>query len=344
MNDIINKSSITTTQIDYIDLEKYDMVKKYVRFYERTLNQSLINEKISIDGKKPVSRAWIKFYEILYITQIFDNLDNDINVFHICEAPGTFIMSALYYLNKWNPNIKYNWNATSLNPKYLDKNGIGDTYGLLKKYMDKWSFGKDDTGDISKPYNIKFYNKLCSDRDWIIGDCGLPYSIDSKPGVLLYYAQMLFILYNLKIGGGCIFKQVLNFHSKLLIDMFYIIYASFDKVQIYKPVQNEFSPEFFVICSGYNKILSDDQFNTMFNILNDDNIINASLFNSFEDDFIYQFSNILDNIINGFNKAIQRQLFYTDFWDTFSNSDKNIIKTYIDVKNKDWIKHFIYRN
>jgi len=46
--------------------------------------------------------------------------------------------------------------------------------------------------------------------------------------------------------------------------MFYIMYLSFEKIQIYKPIQNEFSPEFFIICSNYNNILSENHFNILF--------------------------------------------------------------------------------
>jgi hypothetical protein len=340
---IIDQIQLSIRQIDFRDIDKYNEVKKFIRFYEDTLNRELIKEGITIDGVKPVSRAWIKFYEILYTTRIFDYSKQNIKAFHLCEAPGTFIMSTLYYLKKWNPSITYSWDATTLNPKFLGKNGIGDTYGLLRKYKDRWTFGADGTGDITKEKNIKHYHELCKERDWIIGDCGLGYTEDPIPGVKLYYAQMLFILYNLKEGGGCIFKQVLNLEYKLLMDMFYILYASFEKVEIYKPVQNEFSPEFFVICSRYKKVLKPNDFDKLFEILQNKDILDISIINNYNKEFTYQIINMLDKIISGFNQAIDRQLYYTDFWDKITTIDKLEINKQIDIKNNDWIEHYLKR-
>ena len=45
----------------------------------------------------------------------------------------------------------------------------------MKDFPDRWIFGdkKDDTGDISKSENIKFYNKYCKDIELLTSDCGL---------------------------------------------------------------------------------------------------------------------------------------------------------------------------
>ena len=54
-----------------------------------------------------VSRAWIKVYELYKSVNYFSNIESDtVNVFHICEAPGNFIISSLYYTQhntKQNP-------------------------------------------------------------------------------------------------------------------------------------------------------------------------------------------------------------------------------------------------
>ena len=62
---------------------------------------------IKIDNNTPVSRAWIKFYELLHETKIFDNIKGKIKIFHICEAPGTFIQATKYYLTKFNKDILF---------------------------------------------------------------------------------------------------------------------------------------------------------------------------------------------------------------------------------------------
>lgn len=337
--------NISIRQIDFRPTHLWDETKKFIRYYEHTLNVYLQNYKISIEKTKPVSRAWIKFYELLFVTKVFDNLKGYLKVFHICEAPGTFIMSTIYYLDRWNRNLKYEWDATTLNPRYLSKNGIGDTYDLLKKYKDRWTFGFDGTGDITIEKNIKHYHEICKDRDFIIGDCGLPWGNDAIPGIVLYYCQILFILYNLKEGGGCIFKQILNYEHKIIVDMMYLLYYCFDIVKVYKPTQNSFSGEFYIVCTGYKRRLKDSDFDILFKILDDkQNIYKKSILNQeYSKDFIYQFINVLDKIITNFNQAIDRQLFYADFWHLIQHEDRDEIKKYIDVKNKDWVETFLLK-
>ena len=338
--------NISIRQIDFRPIHLWDETKKFIRYYEHTLNVYLQKYRISIEKTKPVSRAWIKFYELLFVTKIFDNLKGYLKVFHICEAPGTFIMSTIYYLDRWNRDLKYEWDATTLNPKYLSKNGIGDTYDLLKKYKDRWTFGFDGTGDITVEKNIKHYREMCKDRDFIIGDCGLPWGDDAIPGIVLYYCQILFILYNLKEGGGCIFKQILNYEHKIIVDMMYLLYYCFDIVKVYKPTQNSFSGEFYIVCTGYKRRLKDSDFDILFKVLDDkQNIHKKSIINQeYSKEFIYQFANVLDKIITNFNQTIDRQLFYADFWHLIQNEDKNEIKKYIDIKNKDWVETFLLKN
>ena len=337
--------NISIRQIDFRPIHLWDETKKFIRYYEHTLNVYLQNYRISIEKTKPVSRAWIKFYELLFVTKVFDNLKGFLKVFHICEAPGTFIMSTIYYLDRWNRDLKYEWDATTLNPRYLSKNGIGDTYDLLKKYKDRWTFGFDGTGDITVEKNIKHYREMCKDRDFIIGDCGLPWGDSAIPGILLYYCQILFILYNLKDGGGCIFKQILNFQHKILVDMIYLLYYCFDIVKVYKPTQNSFSGEFYIVCTGYKRRLKDSDFDILFKVLDDkEYIYKKSIINQeYNKEFIYQFTNALDKIIINFNQTIDKQLFYADFWHLLQHEDKDEIKKYIDIKNKDWVETFLLK-
>jgi hypothetical protein len=157
---------------------------------------------------------------------------------------------------------------------------------------------------------------------------------------------MLFILYNLKEGGGCIFKQILNFQHKILVDMVYLLYYCFDVVKVYKPTQNTFSGEFYIVCTGYKKLLKESDFNILFKVLDDkQNIYKKSIINQeYSKEFIYQFTNVLDKIITNFNQAIDRQLFYADFWHLLQHEDRDEIKKYIDVKNKDWVETFLLKN
>lgn len=337
----IKLKNISTNQIDRRPIHIWDEVKKFIRYYEGTLNKELMKHDIKIDNHTPVSRAWIKFYELLHETRIFDNIKGKIKIFHICEAPGTFIQATKYYLNKFNKDFTHEYDATTLNPIKGDERSFSDSYGLIKKDPSKWTFGKDDTGDITKEINIKYYKELCKNKDWIIGDCGLAWSIDSLPSILLYYSQILFILYNLKNGGGCVFKQILNIEYKIINDMIYLLFNSFKNLYFYKPTQNSFSGEFYIVCKNYNNIITDRQFDILFSLLTNPNLKNISIIEKYSKDFIYQYGDALNKIITNFNLTIDKQLFYTDFWSEITEEHKKEIKDKIHIKNQDWIDYYL---
>ena len=122
--------------------------------------------------------------------------------------------------------------------------------------------------------------------------------------------------------------------------MFYLLYLTFDKMILFKPVQNKFSPEYYVICLNYNPS-SDINFNILFDILESDKIIDISIIDKeYDDDFKYQFIKGLSLITNSFIEVIKMQLFYVDFWDQLEDNIKKNIKKYIDIKNKEFINKY----
>ncbi len=355
--DDINKYHLDTIlMIDFRPKHIYDYVKKYVRLYEGTLNKLLFKNGININGS-PVSRAWIKMLEILHIID-FKNINNikDSNIiktFHICEAPGNFVHCINYYINKYMKNVSFEWHALTLRPDGNNKNAFGDNYGMIKKNPNNWSYGFDNTGDITVRPNIEYYKDKCSTCDWLIGDCGMSWDPDpnnKKMFVRLYYAQILFILHNIRKGGNFIFKGVIPIDNPILIDAYYILYNSMEKMQLIKPVQNKFSPEFYII--GYNfkgSNLTDKDWDILFEALDDtDNKIdNISIISNaqkknekYSDNFKYQFIKGIGMISDSFCDTIRMQLFYVDFWNSITNDIKQLIKNTIHIKNEEFMKEY----
>ena len=81
----------------------------------------------------------------------------------------------------------------------------------------------------------------------------------------------------------------------------------------------------------------------MFDLIDDKELGNISIVETYSEDYIYQITNILDKIITQFNDAIDTQLFYTDFWDNFTQLEISKIRKYIYIKNEDWIDYYLYR-
>jgi hypothetical protein len=127
--------------------------------------------------------------------------------------------------------------------------------------------------------------------------------------------------------------------------MVYLLYYCFDVVKVYKPLQNGFSGEMYIVCTRYKKLLKDKDFDILFAILDNKKDIHKKsiIVEEYKKEFVYQFANTLEKIIVNFNQAIDRQLFYTDFWDYIKREDKEEIKRYIDIKNKDWVETFLLK-
>jgi hypothetical protein len=349
IKNIIDSLKNSFTQINLRNHDIYDNVKKFIRLCDNTLSKDLFKNNIFLTSGIPVTKAWIKLYEVLFVTRIFDFVNSDIKIFFMCETTGIQVLSTLFYINKWFPDKKIMWNATCNKEKFIQNLEVGDTFDFLNKYKKQWLFGKNGLDDIINENNTKFYKKICSDYNTIIGDCSLFYSINSTMDEKIFivnkhFANILFILYNLKDGGNCIFRQMFNFEYKIILDMLYILYGSFEKIEIYKPTQNEFSQEVFIICTNYKKILKQNDYDLLFKLLNSKNILETSIIVEYDDEFIIKFSHILSKIISKFNESIERELYYTDFWNELKNVDENIINKFSKNKNVEWINYFINRN
>ena len=137
-------------------------------------------------------------YEILDTFKLIPRYKTEFNTYHMCEAPGQFIVATQRYIDK-KTDIgldNYNWYANSLNPdskiniKKYGKDIFGDDYGLMKYHANRWLFGKDGTGDITKAENLKdiraHLSKDLSSIDLITGDGGL-----NTDGTELHTLQLL---------------------------------------------------------------------------------------------------------------------------------------------------------
>ena len=322
--------------IDTRDPARYDYVKKYIRYYERTLGDKLNSKyKINIGGRR-VSRAWIKFYEILHETPLLKSLGNSINSFHICEAPGTFIMCLESYIKKNIPNGKINWVSQSLRDS-----SIFDDYGLIKSHPNQWDFGSDNTGDITNLANIRSYVKKYSGKNLVTADCGTSWDerdLTSK----LKYCMIVLMLGVLGLGGNFVFKTLMPINESIIISLYYILFAKFEKLIFFKPLQNAWSPEFYVIGINYKNKLNDSEYEILLKQIEqyDRKICLVQTDKSYSR-FVLQLENITNKLKNNFRLAILRNIFFVDNWDKLSNEDKENIKINIEEKNDEWINRFL---
>jgi 23S rRNA U2552 (ribose-2'-O)-methylase RlmE/FtsJ len=281
-----NNLKIHKRRLDYFDEKKYHDISK---IFTKTFGN--LKDKISEKIKFKISQGFIKMYEILYIFSLLSG--DNIKTFHCCEAPGQFILACETYLKKYNlyyknnkninnninnnknnnkninnnknninnNNINWMWNAQSLNPSI--KTALKDDYGLIKKYKDRWDFGADDTGDITKIENIKYYKKYLKECNLITFDCGIFFKTNFEETYQdkfmgkINYASILMILNGLKIGSNYVIKVFLPQSLKSIISLNYILFKHTEDFYMFKTKQNSSSSEVYIIGKNFLGIEND---------------------------------------------------------------------------------------
>jgi len=344
-DDYTQRFRVSMKIIDTRNLKDYQSIKMKVRHYEKSLSKYIEN---NFTHNYKVSRAFLKSYEIIETLNLVNPKLNTLNVFFICEAPGAFILSLNHYI-KTKTNIEnYNWNAQTLHPKHKFQNerGFGDDFKLMKNFKERWDFGKTKTGDITDIKNIKYYRDTYKDNKLhlVAGDCGIAYIFDSDPEKLadkLHIAQIITMLSILKKGGNFVLKMYLPSIEPIYISLFYLIYTRFKSFEIYKTFQNSWSPEFYIVGKNYSDPISDNEFNKLISLLSNFNINNSiTPINKIPEEFILQFKDIMEELLNKFKIAIKRVIYYVDNYNDIKESDMKKLSMSIKNKNEDWSKIF----
>jgi hypothetical protein len=331
------------TKIGDAQYIKWWEVNKKFRYYKHKDDM----EKMHLDEvvrKKlkdtSISQAWLKMYEIITDCNLVPkNKKGTFHSFHICEAPGTFINALNNYINTKTQYQNYEWNSQSLNPKVAM---IKDQFGLIRRHPERWDYGADQTGDITKIKNIDYYKKQVSQRPTIqlmTSDCGL--SMKDKGYEKVAFASLLAILHILPIGGTMVYKILTPIDEPLILNLIYIAYCNFKELVFYKPVQNNHSREFYIIGKGYlgtdSRIL--DKF---FDVLKNFNAMaKADLFgDKYPEAFVRQFVEISNYMADNYIYTIERNIYYLDNFEKMTPDFLKLMKDYYDEKNQDWLDKY----
>ena len=318
-------------QIDYVsDLDKYAKVTDLFKISNRVLKYSA--QKII---EQPVSQAFLKMCELLHHTELVST--KKIDVFHLCEAPGQFILAFQHYCD--HKKIDYNWIATT-----LKKNDDGtlarifDTYGLIRKYPSQWIYGADDTGNITHLVNIRSFAK--KQYDIVTSDCGLPteeFGFQEEQLLQINHGQLTAMLLCLKVGGNCVFKTFLPLIFPLNLSLFYILYIHFEKVIYFKPSLNPSSSEIYVLginFKGVSKPVEDalchvvQRFNP-----------NQWLFTTFEKDFIKFHIEAVQACTENTKKSIYRSILMYHYYNPKEHDE--LLKRIQHKEGDAWIKKYL---
>jgi hypothetical protein len=311
------------------EIDNLDDIDKYFKITDlfKVSNQVIkpIAQKLT---KYKVSQAFLKMCEILNNTSLVNK--KSINVFHLCEAPGQFILAFDRYCNK--QRIKYNWTATTL------RDGLGDNYGLIRRFKEKWIFGEDNTGDITHIKNILSFTK--KKYDIVTSDCGMPtidFGFQEEELLRINHCQLTTMLMCLNNGGNCVFKTFLPIVYPLSISLFYILYLTFEKVVYFKPTLNPSSSEIYVLGINFKGLSPKIEEQLLHTVRHFDE--NVWLFESFSEDFVNKHFNSIQQCINNTKKSITRSILMYYYY----KAEKHL-KMLKDIQTKEayaWTKKYL---
>lgn len=318
---------IYKTHMDLLDEDKLSRFSNYVKI------SKFVKKDVSRMIKTNVSQAFLKMTEILNEMNLITS--SKIETFHMCEAPGQFILAFDYYC--FLHNIKYDWKANSLNHKsqaVIDKYGdvFADDYKLISSHQDRWLYGKDQTGDITNIDNIIEFSK--NKYDIITSDCGLPheYGFDEIDLSLISYCQMLIGLLSLKPHGSVVFKIFLPLTCPSNISMIYLLWKSFEHVYYVKPSLNPLSSEIYIVAINYQEIKNTKY---LFDFMHNFDYTNW-LFSTIDEQFIKQHIEITKQLVQNNKQHIFRTLIMFHYLD-----DKTKLLHTQSMFSKSWVRKYM---
>lgn len=279
-----------------IEEKEKKKISKIIQNISHNLSTYINKTFFGYDTIKGISNGYAKLWEIYHIygKQITSHIKSSsknekVTILHMCEAPGNWIKCTRHYITRFYPEIRYDWYANSLNPnnkENKEKYGNGKIFDDELKYMatypQKWLFGNDNTGDITRVANIKQFAILMHKQNMklITGDAGLSNDMDIYILQKLEVAQLVMCLACSTSGANCIIKNFANSYIASDKDKFkksinYVaslisIYCKFYKnVHIMKPItSNPLSGEYYIIGINF-KGISNTQLDYYYKLLDD---------------------------------------------------------------------------
>ena len=329
------------------DISKYIFLKDKLVFYQKDFDSKLFSLSDYVSKKYTkykVTKEWLSFQEILSEFNILNENIKNIFTFHLNEAPGYFIKSLCYDLERKNKCIKcFEWNAQTLHPS-ID-NMFSNDYNLLTKFQNRWKFGVTEDGDITNIENLKSYKNICKKIKLLTADGGEKNISNEISLNQLKFSEFVFMFHNLPKTGNFVIRLYLPFEDRLFIDMVYLMYKNFKSIYFYKPLENLFSGEFYLVCLNY-KGISDKTMKLLLKLLKNYNTETKDK-SIFEKDYSESFKHQIFNIIKKFTQNyifnINKQLYYFDNKKFIPKEHFQEINKIFMKKNKDWVNEFLHK-
>ena len=139
-------------------------------------------------------------------------------------------------------------------------------YNLIKNNYDKWLWGADETGDITKSQNIRWYKNYINNKwlergeklDLLTGDAGTNSSFSSLILQKLDLGQAIAIIACSSKSGSCVVKHFSPYITTepdtlkatgFFISYIYLYYVMFEEISLFKPYTSDATSGEFSVSS-----------------------------------------------------------------------------------------------
>ena len=239
-----NKLMEVKCRIDKIPSKKWERSKKKVNKYEYIYTSSKKNRNIC--NIVPVSRSYFKIYEVM---KDLIKINNEGIAGCIAEGPGGFIHCI-------NDNTNMDVYGITLISK-TDRNIPFWNQQIIANSKNKLSYGVDKTGDIYKLENaIEFIDSLDGQLcNLVTADGGFDYSNDynsqESDSYRLLFSE-IYIALNIQKQGGSFLIKFFDIFNYKTIQLIYILFICYNKINIFKPITSRLSnSEKYIVCDGF---------------------------------------------------------------------------------------------
>lgn len=241
--------------------DNWDKHKKFSNDYELIHIPNKRNRTDSVAYYQPLSRSYFKMIELIHDYNLLDNYHHQYKTTHIAEGPGGFMEATFNLTTRKNMNSNCNHYGITLYSENKDIPGWNKAYDFLFRNNNiHISYGSDNTGDIYKAHNIKYFANYVGKgtSELITADGGFDFSIDFNKQEQLSYklilCEIITCLYIQKKGGHfvCKFFDIYTVETAKLL---YFLSCFYEEVFISKPYTSRpANSEKYIICKKFRGI------------------------------------------------------------------------------------------
>ena len=265
---------------------------------------------------KKINRAYFKMVEVAKNHSLIET-NNKLVSLHLCEGPGGFIEACLDICK--HKSIELDWTGITLKNNDESQN-IPDFKRQF--HSENITYGLDGSGDITRPYNISYLSEIMQLKggaDLITADGGFDVSSDylsqEQQSIHLFVCQVVSAILCQKSGGHFVMK-IFDCHTKIMLDLLYILTCHYKHLIITKPVSSRpCNSEKYAVCKSFIGVQSEQV-----------NILLSTI------EYIYTNVNVTSLLSNKYSQTFMKDM--KEFNSQYCENQALILKHTLDVADK----------